>query len=335
VNVSRYRLIAIICLVFLLGAAAIAHTQLWKNRVKDEDIYYNWLEGERIVNGENPYARILGGDMLNNYKYATYFPAFYELAAAMHWAGLSDFSEWLSVWREIALFFSLAIAAQLFFMLYPQGGLLAACFAAAFWLFNRWTLSITAIAHIDFVPIFFLLLSLSLFHRRRSASFLLFSLSLAFKQIAVFLFPLYLIWTWHFATERKLKQTLAAGLLIASVPLLTSLPFLAWNAEGFIRSLLFSFTRQPMSHFAAPSLDSYMQWLGVAAKLPMLGVLLAVYLLAWHRKVGMYTASLLAMATFIDFNSVLFKQYVAWIVPLFPLILLDFWEGTDKKLTVE
>ena len=59
----------------------------------------------------------------------------------------------------------------------------------------------------------------------------------------------------------------------------------------------------------------------------MLVMLLAVYALAWRRKVGMYVASLFAMSTFVDFNAVLFRQYFAWIVPLIPLVMLDLWEG--------
>ena len=119
------------------------------------------------------------------------------------------------------------------------------------------------------------------------------------------------------------------SLMIASVPILTSLPFLAWHAEGFVKSLAFSATRNPVDHFSVTSLDGQMGWVGAPARLPMLVMLLAVYALAWRRKVGMYVASLFAMSTFLDFNAVLFRQYFAWIVPLIPLVMLDLWEGAD------
>ncbi len=119
------------------------------------------------------------------------------------------------------------------------------------------------------------------------------------------------------------------SLTIASVPILTSLPFLVWHAEGFVKSLAFSVTRNPIDHFSVTSLDGQMGWLGLPARLPMLVMLLAVYALAWRRKVGMYVASLFAMSTFVNFNSVLFRQYLAWIVPLIPLVMLDLWEGAD------
>ena len=288
------------------------------------------MEGGRLLNGEDPYARILAGNMRENDKYATYFPGFYGLSALTQAAGLRDYEAWIAFWRVIFLAFDLAIAAALYLLIYPRGRLLAASFAAAFWLFSRWTLHVTQVAHIDFIPIFLMIASLGLFRRHRWSSLLLFSLSLGVKQIAIFLVPLYLVWTWQSVRQAKLKQTLLAGLVIASVPILSSLPFLAWHAEGFVKSLAFSATRNPVDHFSVPSLDGQMGWLGLPARLPMLVMLLAVYALAWRRKVGMYVASLFAMSTFVDFNSVLFRQYLAWIIPLVPLVMLDLWEGADQ-----
>ena len=329
----RHPAIVILCLLVILAAGAIAHVRLWKNETKGEDVYYSWVEGGRLINGENPYARILAGNMRENDKYATYFPLFYGLSALTQAAGLRDYEAWLAFWRVIFLICDLAIAALLYLLIYPRGRLLGACFAAAFWLFSRWTLHVTQIAHVDFIPILLLITSLGLFRRHRWASLVLFSLSLGVKQIAIFLIPLYLIWTWQSVEQAKFKQTLLAALVIASVPIVTSLPFLAWNAAGFIRSLAFSATRNPTDHFSAPSLDGQMGWLGLSARLPMLAMLLAVYALAWRRKVGMYIASLFAMSTFVDFNSVLFRQYLAWIVPLVPLVMLDLWNGIDHAST--
>ena len=299
---------------------------------KGEDVYYVWVEGSRLLNGEDPYARILAGNMRENDKYATYFPGFYGLSALSQAAGLRDYEAWIAFWRVIFLAFDLAIAAALYLLIYPRGRLLSACFAAAFWLFSRWTLHVTEIAHLDFIPIFLMIASLGLFRKHRWSALVLFSLSLGVKQIAIFLVPLYLIWTWQSARQSKLKQTALAGLVIASVPILISLPFLAWHAEGFIKSLAFSATRNPVDHFSVTSLDGQMGWVGLPARLPMFVMLLAVYALAWRRKVGMYVASLFAMSTFLDFNAVLFRQYFAWIVPLIPLVMLDLWEGIDPSI---
>ena len=67
--------IGILCGLLIVGAIGV-HTQLWSADTSRQDVYYAWVEGARILENENPYARILDGDMLNNDKYATYFPAF-------------------------------------------------------------------------------------------------------------------------------------------------------------------------------------------------------------------------------------------------------------------
>lgn len=325
--------IALLALLVILLAGAVVNVRVWNLETKGEDIYYAWVEGGRILGGENPYARVLAGNMRDNDKYATYFPAFYELSALTQWAGLHDYEPWIAFWRVVFLAFNLAIGALLFLLLYPRGQLLAAVFAAAFWLFNRWTLHVTQVAHLDFVPIFLLLISLGLFRKHRWASLLLFSLSLSVKQIGIFLAPLYLIWTWQ-AVEVKgdrLKHTLLAALVIASAPFVTSVPFLAWNAEGLVKSVLFSVTRNPADHFNVASLDGLMGWLGWPGRLPMFALLVLGYALAWRRKVGLYTGSLVVMAIFVNFNTVLFRQYLAWIVPLIPPVMCDLWDASKRK----
>jgi hypothetical protein len=313
----------ILPLLIILMIGSVVHVRLWANDTKNEDIYFAWVEGGRILAGENPYSRIHAGDMHVNDKYATYFPVFYGFSALTQWAGLSGFAAWIVFWRSVFLGCNLAIAGMLYFLTYPRGRLLGAGFAAAFWLFNRWTLYVTQVAHLDFIAIALLIASLGLFFRHRRASLLLFSLSLGVKQIAIFLAPLYLIWTWHTARQDRLKQTLQAGALIASIPTLVSLPFLAWDAAGFIKSLIFSVTRNPVDHFSVTSLDGYMGWLGMTARLPLFLMLVAVYGLAWRGQIGLYMSSLLALVTFTDFNAVLFRQYLTWIVPLIPLAVLE------------
>jgi uncharacterized membrane protein len=86
-----------------------------------------------------------------------------------------------------------------------------------------------------------MVLSLGVFGKYRKVSLLFFSFSLAIKQIAIFLAPLYLIWEYHHS--RSLKKTIIAGLWIISIPLISSLPFILWNMEGFFKSIAFSATR--------------------------------------------------------------------------------------------
>ena len=87
--------------IFLLLVAVIGilvHTALWntyKKIEKKEDIYYTFVEGNRLINGVNPYERVLFGDMRHNDKYATYFPLFYVLSGCsemQYWYLLPNFS---------------------------------------------------------------------------------------------------------------------------------------------------------------------------------------------------------------------------------------------------
>ena len=326
------RIVVLVALVVLLIAGCVISVRLWQTNTKGEDIYYIWGEGQRILGGENPYARVLEGNMRDNDKYATYLPLFYELAALTQLAGLRDYQPWIAFWRLIFLLFDLGIAVVIFAALYRRRLLLAALFGAAFWLFNRWTLHVVQVAHMDFVALFLLVLSLELLDRHWIVSLLLFGASLAIKQIGVFMVPLYLLWTWQAANrDTAVKRTLIAVAAIVAIPLLASLPFLIWNAEGLIKSVLFSATRLPADHFGAPSIDGHMGWIGIPAKLPTLALMVLAYLIAWRKQAGRYISTLFVMVAFADFNSVLFRQYLVWVVPFIPLVLCDL---SDRSMSI-
>ncbi len=323
-SMPRTRVLVVVALAVLLVAGAFVSVRFWQTETKGEDIYYIWGEGQRILAGENPYARVLAGNMRDNDKYATYLPLFYELAALTQLAGLRDYEPWIGFWRLIFLLFDLGIAVVIFTALYRRRLLLAALFGAAFWLFNRWTLHVVQIAHMDFVALFLLVLSLELFDRRWVLSLVLFGASLAVKQIGVLMAPLYLLWTWQAANrENAAQRTLLAVALMGAIPLLASLPFLVWNPAGLIKSVLFSATRLPTDHFGAPSIDGHLGWVGIPAKAPLLALLAITYLLAWRRQAGRFISALFVMAAFTDFNSVFLRQYIVWLVPFIPLVLCD------------
>ena len=110
------KIIALIVLLILLfsawrifGIVGVTKT------IGQEDIYYSFREGQRILNGENPYERILSGNMRDNKKYATYFPVFYELSYATQALGLEQFSTWLVFWRRVFVAFNLGTAILLFY----------------------------------------------------------------------------------------------------------------------------------------------------------------------------------------------------------------------------
>lgn len=314
----------ILCVLLLLGAGAWLHSLAWGVDSVGDDIYYAWVEGRRILEGENPYARVLESDMLENDKYATYFPLFYLLSTLTQALGLAQYEAWIAFWQPIFLLFHLATGVWLALLFRWQRQYLLSLVVLALWLAGNWVLHLNYLINFDAIPIFFLVVSLALLRRRPLLALLACSLSLALKQVAVFLLPLYLIWLWQDSEGRRPARVLWGAAALASLPLLTSLPFLLWHAEGFVRSVLFSATRaSSLGLTAGRVLDRG----GLEARLPLLALLLAVYLLAWRRRTGRYTAAMLAMLAFISFNPVLFPQYLPWFLVLLLLALLELGEG--------
>jgi uncharacterized membrane protein len=165
---------------------------------------------------------------------------------------------------------------------------------------------------------------------RPRLSLLAFSVSLGIKQIAIFLLPLYLIYLWINGDKDERIKDVAWGLLIIlSVPVLTSLPFLIWNAEGFLKSIMFSATRLGSLHIdGAPSLDVILSqdlpWLvGLKAKLLMLSLVGLIYLSFWRETISILASAALVMMVFLYFNSVLFLQYFVWPLSLTMLALVE------------
>jgi hypothetical protein len=290
---------------------------------ENRDIYYSYLEGKRLQDGENPYARILTGNMFVNQKYPTYFPVFYELSYISAMLGLNSFTDWIRFWRIIFVIFEFAVAVFLYIVFARRNLEWIGVFACAFWLFNRWTLYLVQDTNMDFIPIFFLLLSLELFPRKKWLSLFLLSLSLGFKQIAIFTVPLYLIWVFHLAGKDWVKQISKSLAIIISVPLVSALPFLVWNAEGFIKSIIFSVTRLAGHNYFTPSVDVLMGWTGYRARIVMLIMMALLYLIAFQGYGKKYLLVFAVFLVFLYFNTILFTQYETWIAPFLPLIFLD------------
>ncbi|MGB3201638.1 MAG: hypothetical protein WBA99_12090, partial [Nodosilinea sp.] len=322
-----------LALLLLMVAGLLMHISFWSTPASDlmgQDIYYIWLEGKRIIAGENPYTRVLASDMRSNDKYATYFPLAYLCSALVQKMGLPTFLGWLYLWRPLSFLFHLGIVALTLNYFYRRGLWLIGIVAAAVLLLGRWSLYITRVHHLEFAAIFFLLLSLVLLQTKLRWSLLMFSISLGIKQIAIFLLPLYLIHLWmNGSKDKRIKDIVYGVLIILSVPVLTSLPFLVWNAEGFLKSIMFSATRLGSSHIeAAPSLDVIysrdLPWLvGLKAKLPMLLLMGLIYLSCWTEKASILIAAALVMMVFLYFNSVLFLQYFLWPLSLSLLALVE------------
>ena len=307
--------------VCIVSFSIKVNVKFWDLDTVGSDTYYAWVEGRRILEFKNPYARILDGDMEENNKYATYFPLFYEASAVVQYLGLHYYNDWIGFWRYIFLLANTLTGFTLFVALYSKQTWLLALASMLFWYFNRWTLFASAMPAIDTIPIFLMVLSLTLFERHRKTSLLLYGFSLAIKQIAIFLAPLFLI--WEYQRTGSIKKTMLAGLWMISIPFLSSLPFLLWNAEGFIKSVAFSATRSALNHFGAESVDSILNMSGLLARLPFLGMLCIVYFATWKKTLGQYSSAVFVMAVFVSFNSVLFQHYPLWLICLIPLALKE------------
>ena len=324
------------CLFLVLGFAVFVmafvalriNMRFWGLDTRGSDTYYSWVEGQRILDGINPYERILHGNMRENRKYATYFPLFYEASALIQRFGYRKYEAWISFYRYVFLACNLAIGFALFTLTYSKRTWAFSLLAVLFWYFSRWTLTASKIVALDFIPILFLVVSLGTFDRHRKTSLLLLSFSLAVKQIAIFIVPLYLI--WEYQQSRSLKKVMIAGLWIVSVPFIASTPFLIWNAEGFIKSIAFSVTRDATNSYNWETVDIVANLNGWIGRIPILVLLLGTYFASWQKTIGRYAAAMLIMAIFISFNPVLYVQYFAWLIALIPLAVSEWFINTQK-----
>lgn len=329
--------------MLLAAAGLLIHIKFWltpSDSLKGDDIYYIWLEGKRIVAGENPYARVLVGNMRVNDKYATYFPLAYLFSALVQKLGFSEFGDWLYLWRPISFVFHIGIVALILRYFQERGLWILGFVASTIILLGRWSIYVIRVHHLEFAAIFFLLLSLVLLKEKTKLSLLMFSISLGIKQIAIFLLPLYLIYLWKNGDENRRTQDLVFGfLIIFSVPFFISLPFVIWNPEGFFKSILFSATRLESSHIqSAPSVDVVFSqkftWIvGLKAKLLMLFLMGMIYLSFLKENMSIFVCSAMTMMTFLYFNSVLFLQYFVWSLCLIPFALVEFITLSPLTLT--
>jgi hypothetical protein len=292
--------------------------------IEQHDIYQVYLRGRDLLRGVNPYGKLSRTELGVQTRPSTYLPAIYYISWATQRIGFSEPGLWLDVEQGIILSFNLALAYLLFHLgYYGHGSSALGIFASIFWLFNRWTLFVTLDFQFDFLPLFMLVVSLSLLRRNHHASYLLLGLSLALKHIGIFLVPLYLIWEWQPRDKAHFGLLVMAAIEIAAIPFAASLPFIIADPVGFLNSIGYSVARSPVTHMGALSLDALLGWAGIAAKIPMLSLMALVYWIAWRGWLSRFASALLALLVFLDFNSVLFNQYVVWIVPLLLLTVIE------------
>ena len=134
----RKVLVGQISMVVVLTIGAISFTQISLGRdISSEDIYYTYVEGQKIIHGENPYTRVVGEDIRENEKYAIYFPGFYLLSGASQAIGLESFEYWITFCEIVFLSSALTISVVIFMLFKTDDPLLLSLFGPLFFLFNR------------------------------------------------------------------------------------------------------------------------------------------------------------------------------------------------------
>lgn len=312
--------------------SAASDRLLPKAPAEKNDIYFIWEDGRKIANGENPYARIRGSDLRVNEKFAIYFPGFILAVAATIKLGLTTFSGFIAIWRPAGLLVHCLTGTLMFAALFARGRPVEGLLASQFYLFNRWNLSVLASGQIDLLAICFLVAALLARERHPVGSPLLFGCSLAIKQVAVFVLPLYVLTrTTRPSAQSGSRSWLKSSVLALAVPGLLSLPFLIAEPVLFVRSILFSATRNPGGHTRVQSFDHLMGWVGIDAKLPMLVLMALITYLVWRKRLGFLAGTVLVLAVFESFNSVLLWQYFCWPASVLPLLLLEVPPQAERR----
>jgi len=327
-NQNRVLGIALGLYVFL--SAGLAYVTIKRHIGKDYstlDISSMHLEGVRLARGENPYARILQGNMRENQKYPTYFPVIYLCSAALSLTAGPRYRDFQLLWSPVCVLSHFAIGLLLLYALGRRCGTLYGVLAAIFWALGRWPLAAMTGEFPDPPAILVFGLSLVTYQRRPRTACLLFGLSLAIKHLALFVSPLYLIWEYHRGDrEDAWQRVIVALLLVMAIPAILSLPFVLWGPEGFARSIMFSGTRLAMDSVGAGSIDARIGVEGPLARIPLLLMMFLLYGMTFRGVLKFWGSATLCLAIFLAFNSVFFPVYFCWLMFLVPLAVVEWMD---------
>lgn len=295
-------------------------SKLTNHNAVADDIEYVWRDGEAISKGENPYKKALVSEHRDN-KYSTYLPLSYIVSAGIQKLGFTTFDSWLTVVRPLVLGAQLLTALFVLFFLYSKNKLALGVVSFFVILLHRFTLYPARVYHIDFPAIMFLILGMMLISKRMKWGYVMIGISLAIKQVAVILVPIFLIWEFH--QHRSLKKTFFSLLLMMIIPVLSIVPFVISSPEGVQASLAFSTNRMAGGDFATPEIATLLSLPGSFTRIIMYALIAVTYLAFWRKEVALFGASLAILTIFLGFNPVLFFQYLAWVIPFIPLAIAE------------
>jgi len=315
---------------YLFLSTGLAYVTIKRHIGKDYstlDIYFVQQEGVRLAQGENPYVRILQGNMRENQKYPTYVPLVYLCSAVTSLTLGERYRDFQLFWSPVCVLSHFAIGLLLLLVLGRRCGTFYGVLIGVYWALGRWPLMAMTGEFQDPPALLAFALSLILYQRRSRAACLVFGLSLAIKHLALFVAPLFVIWEYRRgARDDAARRAVVALLLILAIPAVLSLPFFVWSPEGFVKSILFSGTRLAEDAVGASSFDARIGLEGLAARLPLLALMLLLYVVTYQGILKPWGSATLCFALFLSFNSVVFPVYLCWLICLVPLAVVEWME---------
>ena len=283
------------------------------------DISMYLHRGQQIASGTNPYSCVLEKGACIGYPAHT--PGMYLLASGFVLFGVHDLDSWAAAWRPVAIMSWLAVGIVLLVHFIRRGQVALAVAVFGFWLFNRWSLDVLRIAHTDFLGVFFLLTAILLAEKRPKTAALVLGVSLAIKQIAILIVPLFLIVLWRSSAHKLSKIAVLFGLILL-VPMLTLAPFLLDNAPATMTGLLNPVERNAQQvHGFAGSFAQSLDITNTSKIFLLLYLVGIVYIAAYQRTISLAGGTLMIFIIMISFTHVLYNQYIVWMLPFITLAL--------------
>ena len=185
---------------YLFLSTGLAYVTIKRHIGKDYstlDIYFVQQEGVRLAQGENPYVRILQGNMRENQKYPTYVPLVYLCSAVTSLTLGEQYRDFQLFWSPVCVLSHFAIGLLLLLVLGRRCGTFYGVLIGVYWALGRWPLMAMTGEFQDPPALLAFALSLILYQRRSRAACLVFGLSLAIKHLALFVAPLFVIWEYR------------------------------------------------------------------------------------------------------------------------------------------
>lgn len=320
------------------------------------DVYFEFYQAQEIGSGENPYKRILSGDLLNNNKYATLMPLYYYTLYFFAYLGEFKLEGFLDVFRDALFLSEVVISVYMYLAFKKRDNGWLGLLAVLLFLFNRWTLRGVRDVKQDFLALAFLIPSLFYLDtpnkKHNRIAYLLYGISLGIKHVGIFLLPVYFIKFFNLKSLKTLfnfkkldyKELLLSVLLVSIPTIGVAIPIMLDNFNSLFYSMLISLTRAPVSNGVEFGFAETLIFYDIGVKnnsiffyllprLPFVLALLSSFVLYVSGKMTSYLYIASCMFIFVAFNPVLINHYFVWIGCVFMLPFLGsmYFEKNLRK----